>query len=181
MKTDIYFDLISLISSYNENCSRKIVEKIKTHILCSVNFCFRKSCRLWENVEKSCKAGGAGHRWQYGACALNAGYLRLQTHTHTYSLLFHYNNGCPNAPQCYVMRTLPFLFLSTAGPQFNFWELHQTKLKSGAHWRLYSKNVSCYGNIFVFCAAKGSMGHLGKGRGPQASYHWSTRSAADQM
>jgi len=24
-----------------------------------------------------------GHRWQYGACAMNAGYLRLQTHTHS--------------------------------------------------------------------------------------------------
>jgi len=24
---------------------------------------------------------GAGHRWQYGASSLHAGYLRLQTHT----------------------------------------------------------------------------------------------------
>jgi hypothetical protein len=29
----------------------KVVEKIKTHILCSVTF-FRKSCRLWDNVGK---------------------------------------------------------------------------------------------------------------------------------
>jgi len=28
---------------------------------------------------------GAGHRWQYGACALHAGYLRLQIHTHTHT------------------------------------------------------------------------------------------------
>jgi hypothetical protein len=28
----------------------KIDEKIKTHISCSLNF-FRKSCRLWDNVE----------------------------------------------------------------------------------------------------------------------------------
>jgi len=27
----------------------KVVEKIKTHILCSVTF-FQKSCRLWDNV-----------------------------------------------------------------------------------------------------------------------------------
>jgi len=33
----------------------KVVEKIKTHILCSVTF-FRKSCRLWEYVEKYCRA-----------------------------------------------------------------------------------------------------------------------------
>jgi hypothetical protein len=25
---------------------------------------------------------GLGHRWQYGACALRSGYLRLPTHTH---------------------------------------------------------------------------------------------------
>jgi len=31
----------------------QVVEKIKTHILCSVaSFFFRKSCRLWDNVEK---------------------------------------------------------------------------------------------------------------------------------
>ena len=36
----------------------KAVQKIKTHILCSVTF-FRKSCRLWDNVEKYCRAGQA--------------------------------------------------------------------------------------------------------------------------
>jgi hypothetical protein len=29
----------------------KVVDKIETHILCSVTF-FQKSCRLWDNVEK---------------------------------------------------------------------------------------------------------------------------------
>jgi hypothetical protein len=33
------------------NVSDKIVQKIKTHILCSITF-FRKSCLLWDNVEK---------------------------------------------------------------------------------------------------------------------------------
>jgi hypothetical protein len=33
----------------------KVVEKIKTHILCSLNF-FRKSYRLRDNVEKYCTA-----------------------------------------------------------------------------------------------------------------------------
>ena len=36
----------------------KVVEKIKTHILCSVTF-FRKSCRLWDKVEKYCRTGQA--------------------------------------------------------------------------------------------------------------------------
>jgi len=34
----------------------KVVQKIKTHILCSVTF-FRKSCRLRDNKEKYCRAG----------------------------------------------------------------------------------------------------------------------------
>jgi hypothetical protein len=51
----------------------------------------------------------ADHRRQYGACALHAGYLRLPTHIHNiqYSLLFHCNVGCTNAPQYYVIITLP--------------------------------------------------------------------------
>jgi hypothetical protein len=36
----------------------KVVEKIKTHILRSVTF-FRKSFRLWDNVEKFGRAGEA--------------------------------------------------------------------------------------------------------------------------
>jgi hypothetical protein len=38
------------------NVSEKVVEKIKTYILCSLTF-FRKSCRLWDNVEKYGTAG----------------------------------------------------------------------------------------------------------------------------
>jgi len=34
----------------------KVVEKIKTHILCSVTF-LRKSCRLWDNLGKYCGTG----------------------------------------------------------------------------------------------------------------------------
>ena len=36
----------------------KVVEKIKTHILCSVFFP-RKLRSLWDNVEKVCRAGQA--------------------------------------------------------------------------------------------------------------------------
>ena len=34
----------------------KFLEKIKTHILCTVTV-FRKSCRLWDNVDKYWEAG----------------------------------------------------------------------------------------------------------------------------
>jgi hypothetical protein len=37
---------------------RRVVEKIKTHILCSVTF-LRKSCRLWDNLDKYCTDGQA--------------------------------------------------------------------------------------------------------------------------
>jgi hypothetical protein len=55
---------------------------------------------------------GAGHRGQYGACALHVVYLRLQTHTHnvSYELVFHPNNGSTHTPQRYVTRTLRVLF-----------------------------------------------------------------------
>jgi len=50
----------------------------KTHFMFKSSF-FRKSCRLWDNVGKYCTPRQA--TGQYGACALHAGYLRLQTHT----------------------------------------------------------------------------------------------------
>ena len=37
----------------------EVVEKIKTYILCSIFFSFRKSYRLWDNVEKYCRASQA--------------------------------------------------------------------------------------------------------------------------
>ena len=42
-----------------EIISDKVVEKFKTHFLWSITFFFRKSCRLWDNVEKR-----TDHRWQ---------------------------------------------------------------------------------------------------------------------
>jgi len=88
----------------------KVVEKIKTHILCSV-FVFRKSCRLWDNVEKYFGAGQAtDDNMAHAHCMLDVqGYkhtLRI-CNTHCF---FHYNNGCTNAPQCYVIPTLSALF-----------------------------------------------------------------------
>jgi hypothetical protein len=64
----------------------KAVETIKTHILCSVTF-FRKSCRLWDNVEKYGRAGqdtdgNMAWRVRFG-CWINKA---TDTHTHTVSL-----------------------------------------------------------------------------------------------
>ena len=71
----------------------EVVEKVKTHILYSVTF-FWKSCCVWDNVEKYCRVGQATNdmldTWGY-------------RHPLEYIiLLFHFNNGCTNVPQCYI-------------------------------------------------------------------------------
>ena len=58
----------------DKNCR----ESRNTH--CEINDIFLKSCRLWDNVEKHCRAGQATDN-MYPACALHAGYRRLQIHT----------------------------------------------------------------------------------------------------
>jgi len=37
------------------NVSNQLIEEIKQNILCSINV-FKKSCRLWDNMEKYCRA-----------------------------------------------------------------------------------------------------------------------------
>ena len=93
-----------------------VVEKIETHILYTVTFCFRKLCHLWDNVTKfggtrraknvtiihtrivcwiskaTCKHAHA-HAHAAGHARTHA---RTHTHTHThksiYFLLFHGKN-----------------------------------------------------------------------------------------
>jgi len=91
------------------NVPTKVVEKIKTHILSSVTF-FPKIVSCMRQCGKTLYSR-KGHRWQYGACPLRAGYISLQTLTRNtqHLLFFHCNNGCTNAPQYYVIRTLPVL------------------------------------------------------------------------
>jgi len=57
MKTSRHFDYISPIFSYNEKSPTKFVEESKTHSQCPITFLFRKSCCLWDNVEKYWRAG----------------------------------------------------------------------------------------------------------------------------
>ena len=57
MKTTLHFR--SYLDQFLLECEMfptKGVEKIETHILYSITF-FRKSCRLWDNVENNCSAG----------------------------------------------------------------------------------------------------------------------------
>jgi len=61
MKTNIHF--LSNLAHFCvewEMFRKKVVEKIRKHILRSVTyFLFRKSCCLGDNVEKYCRAGQA--------------------------------------------------------------------------------------------------------------------------
>ena len=72
------FDNISLNSSWNRKVSRIVAEKIKTHILCPITFFFFFENRAVYEMLKILQSQ-AGHRWQYGACVLHAGYLRPHT------------------------------------------------------------------------------------------------------
>ena len=130
-----YIILPRMTNVSNESC-----REIKTHILCSVPL-FRKSCRLWDNVEK---CGGAreatndnmaharfmldkqGYR-RTRACTCSR--VRASTRTHARTLMHkqiwkyvilvsHDSNWFANALQCYVIRTLLVLLRLLAALRF---------------------------------------------------------------
>jgi len=93
MKTNIHFlSYLAKLFLEWEMFQKETVQKIKTHVLCSVTF-FRKSCRLWENLEKKILYGGSDHKWQHGARALHAGYLRLQTKHSEYVIIIGFSTA----------------------------------------------------------------------------------------
>jgi len=90
-----------------ETFHTKIVENIKTHILCSVTF-FRKSYRLQDNVEKY---RTEPDRPQMTIWRMRIAYVRL--HLHTQNMYTYYFQGkivCMHVPQYYVIRALPVFF-----------------------------------------------------------------------
>jgi hypothetical protein len=50
MKTYVHLYLTEFFLE-REMYETKVLEEVETHVLCSITF-FRKSCRLWDNVEK---------------------------------------------------------------------------------------------------------------------------------
>jgi hypothetical protein len=94
------------------NISDKLAEKIKTHDLCSVAFFFfenRAVCEItWKNIVEP-------DRPQMPIWCIRITYwIPKATNTHSeYVVLtaFPCNNDCTNAPQCYVIRTLPVVWL----------------------------------------------------------------------
>jgi hypothetical protein len=58
MKTNIHFwSYLAYFFLEWEMFHSKVVEEIKTHILCSITFFFPKIVPLWDKVEKYCRAG----------------------------------------------------------------------------------------------------------------------------
>jgi hypothetical protein len=82
----------------DKNCR----ETRSTHFMSSN--VFRKSCRLWDNMEKFCRAGQAINDMAHAHCMLDTQGYKC-THRLCKSLHFYCNNGCTNAPR-YVIRTL---------------------------------------------------------------------------
>jgi hypothetical protein len=93
----------------------EVVQEIKTRISYSTAL-FRKSCRLWDNVEEHCRAGQATDDNIIRRMRVEC-YIRKATNTHSeYVILFvHSKNSCTNAPQGYVIRTLNVLFVTNLG------------------------------------------------------------------
>jgi hypothetical protein len=56
MKTNLHWMYLAQFFLEWEMSWTKVVEKIRTHISSTITFRFRKSCRLWDNVEKYCRA-----------------------------------------------------------------------------------------------------------------------------
>ena len=80
MKTNIHFNIISLISSWNEKCSRQKSKKSKRFMISTLFFFENRVAYeiIWKNIAKP---GTAQITIKYGACALHAANLRLSTHT----------------------------------------------------------------------------------------------------
>jgi hypothetical protein len=95
-------------------CGAKVVEKIETHILYSITF-FRKSWRLWDNVEKYGRARQATDdniiRRMRIACLITKATDTISGYV---ILLFHGNSGYTSAPECYVTRTLRVVLTATS-------------------------------------------------------------------
>jgi len=107
MKTNIHFSpyLAHFFLEW-EMFQIKVVEKIKTYILCLMTFfLFRKLCRLWDIVGKDCRTGQATddniiRRIPIVSCITKA----KNTHSEYVILIaFHCKNCCKNAPTYYII------------------------------------------------------------------------------
>ena len=109
MQTDIHFwSYLAQFFSEWEMFQTKVVEKIKTHILCSATV-FRYSFRLPCNAEKYSKAK---QKTNDNIAHVHAYWITKSTNTHlkyVIIIVFPLQRWGMNAHHCYVIRKLPVI------------------------------------------------------------------------
>ena len=107
------YDNISLSSSWSEKCLRKkkTVQKIRTHISCSITLLW-KSWRLWDNVEKYCTPRQTTYntilRMRF-ASPTDKEITHTRNHNISFLFISHDSHGYANAPSCYVYTRIAVL------------------------------------------------------------------------
>jgi hypothetical protein len=113
------------------NVSDTVVEKINTHVLCSGTY-FRKSCRLWNNVENYCTSGQATDENMAYA------YRMLDIYSYKYT-----HSGCVNthpfsaATMVARTRLIVKLYVNCLVQLSNVW------LDKPAGFRVSTQNLAC--------------------------------------
>jgi hypothetical protein len=129
-----------------------IVEEMKIHILYSIRF-FRKSCRLWDNVEKCDSARQATMTIYVIGRMRFACWITKATDTHSeyvILLVFHGNKGCTNAPRFNVYTYIACLVLFLRRPpRIQEWS-----------WNISSKTRLYYVLIFTLTVKWTKIWHL---------------------
>ena len=91
------------------NVSGKICTKIKDSFMFN-KFIYRKSCRLWDNVEKYCSPGQAtDDNMAHLFWILDNWGRRHKLRIYNIVWLFHGKNGWANTSQSYITRTITLL------------------------------------------------------------------------
>ena len=107
----VYLNLSRWILLRMKNVSSRICRWNQNIHFVFSNFLFRKSFRLLANVVEYL----APDRLQMTIWHMRiACWIHKATNTHlqyVIIMLLHYHNGCTNAPQCYVVHTVPVLSL----------------------------------------------------------------------
>ena len=107
MNTTRHFYHTSLSSPWKEKCFRQKLQR-KSSTVCVQYLFFNRA--VYEIMWKNSVQWGSPQMTICPTCI--ACCITNQTHAQNmqYVLLYHCNNGCRNAPQCYVIHTLPVLF-----------------------------------------------------------------------
>jgi len=143
METDIHFwSYLAQFLLEWEMFQTKVVEKIKTHILCSVTFS-RKSCRLWDNVGKYCREGQAkDDNMARAHCMLdNQGYRHARSLNFTHQIM-HFYIQVSQEEWTKLREGVPYVELYRYNPKHLYPKLNG--YGDNGHRKLWASGVSTY-------------------------------------